>query len=54
MAQFSNFPSSIGLPLQQVNTSYDPLIIKPPDRNKTHGNISRHLVIDSRDRDYLL
>ena len=54
MAQFSNFPSSIGQRLQQVNTDYDPLIIKPPDRNKTHGNISRHLVIDSRDRDYLL
>ena len=54
MANFSNFPSSIGQRLQQVNTDYDPLIIKPPDRNKTHGNISRHLVIDSRDRDYLL
>jgi hypothetical protein len=54
MSNFSNFPNSIGKPLQQVNTDYDPLIIKPPDRNKTHGNISRHLFIDSRDRDYLL
>jgi hypothetical protein len=54
MAQFSNFPNSIGQRLQQVNTDYDPLIIKPPDRNKTHGSISRHLFIDSRDRDYLL
>lgn len=53
MSNFSNFPSSIGLNLQQVKTDYDPLIIKPPDRNKTHGNISKHLVIDSRDRDYL-
>ncbi len=54
MANFSSFPSSIGLPLQQVNTDYDPLIIKAPTRNKTHGSISKHLVIDSRDRDYLL
>jgi hypothetical protein len=54
MYNFSNFPDSIGKNLQQVNTDYDPLIIKPPDRNKTHGTITRHLVIDSRDRDYLL
>lgn len=51
---FSNFPNSIGQQLQQVNTDYDPLIVKRPDRNKTHGNISRHLIIDSRDRDYLI
>jgi hypothetical protein len=54
MYNFSNFPDSIGKNLQQVNTDYDPLIIKPPDRNKTHGSMTRHLVIDSRDRDYLL
>jgi hypothetical protein len=54
MYSFSNFPESIGKNLQQVNTDYDPLIIKPPDRNKTHGTMTRHLVIDSRDRDYLL
>lgn len=54
MSNFSNFPSSIGMNLQEVNPSYDPLIIKPPDKNKTHGNISKHLVIDSRDRDYIL
>lgn len=54
MSNFSNFPNSIGLNLQQVKTDYDPLIIKPPDRNKTHGSISKHLVIDSRDRDYIL
>jgi hypothetical protein len=53
MSNFSNFPSAIGHNIQQVNTDYDPYIIKPPDRNKTHGNISKHLVIDSRDRDYL-
>lgn len=51
---FSNFPNAIGQKLQQVNVDYDPLIIKPPDRNKTHGSMSRHLVIDSRDRDYTL
>ena len=54
MYSFSNFPEAIGKNLQQVNTDYDPLIIKPPDRNKTHGSMTRHLVIDSRDRDYLL
>jgi hypothetical protein len=54
MYNFSNFPESISKNIQQVNTDYDPLIIKPPDRNKTHGTITRHLVIDSRDRDYLL
>jgi hypothetical protein len=50
---FSNFPAALGQQLQQINTDYDPLIIKRPDRNKTHGNISKHLVVDSRDRDYL-
>ena len=54
MSNFSNFPSAIGMNLQQVNTDYDPYIIKPPERNKTHGNISKHLIIDSRDRDYIL
>ena len=54
MSNFSNFPSAIGMNLQQVNTDYDPYIIKPPDRSKTHGNISKHLIIDSRDRDYIL
>jgi hypothetical protein len=51
---FSNFPNSIDSKMQQVNVNYDPYVIKPPDRNKTHGSISRHIVIDSRDRDYLL
>lgn len=53
MSKFSNFPNSIGEKLQDGNPDYNPLIIKPPDRNKTHGSISRHIVIDSRDRDYL-
>jgi len=51
---FSNFPNSIDSKMQQVNVNYDPYVIKPPDRAKTHGSISRHIVIDSRDRDYLL
>jgi hypothetical protein len=54
MSNFSIFPDAISKNLQQVNTSYDPYIIKPPDRNKTHGSIAKHLVVDSRDRDYLL
>jgi len=52
MSSFSNFPNSISQNLQQVNTDYSPHIIKAPDRNKTHGNIAKHLVIDSRDRNY--
>ena len=54
MSNFSNYPNAISVDLQEVNTNYDPIIIKPPDRNKTHGNISKHLVIDSRDRNYLI
>ena len=54
MSNFSNFPGAIGTNLQQVKTDYDPYIIKPPDRNKTHGSTAKHLVIDSRDRNYLL
>jgi hypothetical protein len=52
LSNFSNFPNAFNN-LQQVKTDYDPYIIKPPDRNKTHGSISKHLVIDSRDRDYI-
>jgi len=52
-SNFSNFPNAFNN-LQQVKTDYDPYIIKPPDRNKTHGSMTKHLVIDSRDRDYLL
>lgn len=51
---FSSFPNAISKNLQEVNTDYTPNIIKPPDRNKTHGSTSKHLVIDSRDRDYLV
>ena len=50
MQNFSSFPNSISKNMQQVNTDYEPNIIKPPDRNVTHGSIARHLLIDSRER----
>tara|TARA_B110000037_G_C17071840_1_gene486211 strand:- start:8 stop:1210 length:1203 start_codon:yes stop_codon:yes gene_type:complete len=53
MSNFSDFPSGITNQMHQSKLDYNPLIIKPPDRNKTHGTITKHLVIDSRDRDYL-
>ena len=61
-ANFSNFPQSVGSnmaepnrnsTIQQATLDYNPLIIKPPERNKTHGTITKHIVIDSRDRDYI-
>ena len=50
---FSNFQNAFSN-IQEVNTDYSPYIIKPPDRNKTHGSISKHIVVDSRDRNYTL
>jgi hypothetical protein len=50
MQNFSSFPNSISKGMQEVNTDYNPNIIKPPDRNITHGSIARHLLIDSRER----
>ena len=35
----------------QNQFEYNSVIIKPPERNKTHGTITKTLVIDSRDRD---
>lgn len=61
-SNFSNFPNSIGgnigqptqnSTVKQATLDYSPFIIKPPDRNKTHGTTTKHIVIDSRDRDYL-
>lgn len=40
--------------IEKVNPTYDQFIIKPPERNKTHGRIGVKLVIDSRDRDKVL
>jgi len=39
--------------MAMVNPTYDQFIIKPPDRNKTHGRISQKLIVDSRDRDII-
>ena len=52
-SNFSNFPNSFNPNIQQVKHDYNQTIIKPPDRNVTHGTITKHIVIDSRDRDYL-
>lgn len=52
MSNFSSFLNNTDN-MQKVGPDYNPYIIKPPDRNKTHGSISKHLVIDSRDRDYI-
>lgn len=40
--------------IEKVNPTYDQFIIKPPERNKTHGRIGIKLVVDSRDRDLTL
>ena len=52
-ANFSPFSNTMNPHIQQTKYDYDPVVIKPPDRNKTHGTITRQIVIDSRDRDYL-
>lgn len=51
MSNFTDFNKAFNNPTQN-NYEYNSLIIKPPDRNKTHGTITKTLVIDSRDRDY--
>lgn len=51
---YSSFPNSINKPIQSVKPTYDNFIIKPPDRNITHGHISEKFVVDSRDRDYII
>ena len=51
---YSNFPDSINKPMQSVEPTYDNFIIKPPDRNVTHGHISEKFVVDSRDRDNIM
>ena len=53
MSNFSDFPNGITNRIQQASLDYNPLIIKPPDRNRTHGTITKHIAVDSRDRDYL-
>lgn len=51
MSHFTDINKAFTNP-KQNNYDYNQTIIKPPDRNKTHGTITKSLVIDSRDRDY--
>ena len=48
---FSNFPNSIGSSIEQVTPTYDQITIQAPDRNKTHGQKTKRLIVDSRERD---
>lgn len=51
MSRFGNFPQAITQQIQEVQDDYSQFIIKPPDRNVTHGRSSKFFVVDSRDRD---
>ncbi len=51
MSNFSDINKAFNNSLQN-NFDYNSVIIKPPDRNVTHGTITKTLVIDSRDRDF--
>ena len=46
-----NSYSAVNNGMSIYNPTYDQHIIKPPERNKTHGRISDKLIVDSRDRD---
>ena len=48
-----NTYSAVNQPMEMVKPTYDQFVIKPPERNKTHGRISQKLVVDSRDRDHI-
>jgi hypothetical protein len=48
---FSNFPNSVGSSMEIATPTYDQITIKPPDRNKTHGQRAKRLIVDSRERD---
>ena len=51
---FSSFPNGISQQLEMVNPTYDQMIIKPPEKNKTHGKRSVRVIVDSRTRDKIL
>ena len=51
---FSSFPNGINEQLEMVNPTYDQMIIKPPEKNKTHGKRSKRIIVDSRSRDKIL
>ena len=48
---FSNFPHSIGSSIEKVTPTYDQITIQAPDKNKTHGQKTKRLIVDSRERD---
>lgn len=48
---FSSFPQSLNEEFNMVKPTYDQFIIKPPDRNKTHGPKIKRMIVDSRERD---
>ena len=47
---YSSFPNAIDKQMEIVTPTYDQHIIKPPDRNKTHRQRSKRLIVDSRER----
>ena len=51
MSQYGQYPQAITQQIQNLADDYTQYIIKPPERNITHGRTSRYLVVDSRDRD---
>lgn len=51
---FSRFPNGINEQLEMVKPTYDQMIIKPPEKNKTHGKRSVRIIVDSRTRDKIL
>ena len=51
---FSSFPDGINQQLNMGTPTYDQMIIKPPDKNKTHGKRSSRVIVDSRTRDKIL
>lgn len=53
MNNFSDFDNAFKTGIHPSQHNYNDVLIKPPERNKTHRNIKRTLVIDSRDRNYI-
>ena len=50
--EYSSFPDSFNR-VDGSTRTYDSIVIKPPDKVVTHGNIVAKLVVDSRDRDII-
>ena len=47
---FSSFPQGLNQDMNMIKPTYDQFIIKPPARNKTHGQRATRLIVDSRER----